>query len=204
MNVASGGNFRVHFQKDPTVDFLPLLQKGFNIAIRTGNHQDPVCHSCGLDIEQVRSRVQSVFLNGKPVNDIAVACVHDGDCLSLIRDHAGSGGCHLRSGGILAGFRCSISHRPIERQTDTAGGVLLVRLFDLLIAQMGPGFLQQGILVSATDSQILLKSPTPIQRGDCCAAELNAHRNEIDALASMDWDPSKDCIRLEVTSGNQA
>jgi hypothetical protein len=70
-----------------------------------------------------------------------------------------------------------------------------------LIAEMGPRFLRQGILVRPDDLRTLLRSPTPIQWDDCQKAELNSRQVEIDTLAAMDWDSIKDLIFLEVTFG---
>ena len=201
MKVAPWGTLRLHFQKDPTVGFLPLLQRGFYVNIGSNNLQGILCDICGLDAEQVRDRIQTVFLNGKPVDDIAETHVHDGDCLALSAAMPGLVGATMRSGGILAGFRRSISHRTTDDQTDTTGGVLLIKLFNLLITEMGPRFLHEGILISADDLQALLRSPTPIQWNDCRKAELNSRQVEIDALAAMDWDPGKGLIRLEVIVG---
>jgi hypothetical protein len=201
MKVAPWGTLRLYFRKDPTGGFLPLLQKGFYINFSTGNLQGILCDICGLDAEQVRGRIQTVFLNGKPVDDLADTHVHDGDCLALSAAMPGLVGATMRSGGVLAGFRHSISHRTTNGQTDRAGGVLLIKLFNLLIAEMGPRFLRQGILVSTDDLQALLRSPTPIPWDDCHKAELNSRQVEIDALAAMDWVPGKGLIRLKVTVG---
>ena len=251
MDVATGGRLRLHFRKDPTAGFLPLLQKGCYINISTGNLIDMLCLSCGLDAEQVRGRIQTLVLNGKPVDDMAGTHVHDGDCLALSAAMPGLVGATMRSGGILAGFRRTISHRDMDDgQTDTGGGLLLIKLFNLcpsrnrticsrsrrvenltagiwlifrglnfprnadigqighfwmgtnlLIAEMGPRFLQQGILVSPDDLRDLLGSSTQLRLEDCCKAELDSRQVEIDTLAAIEWDPGKGPIRLEVAFG---
>jgi hypothetical protein len=201
MNVTTWGNLRLFFRKDPTTGFLPLLQKGFYITISTGNLQDILCHTCGLDAEQVRSRIQTLFLNGKPVDDMASTRVHDGDCLALSAAMPGLVGATMRSGGVLAGFRHSISHRAGGDHANGSGGVMLIKLFNLLIAELGPRFLGQGILVRPEDLQTLLKFPDQIPWRDCGKAELNSRQIEIDTLAAMDWEPEKGLFRLEVTFG---
>jgi hypothetical protein len=201
MSVATGGNLRLHFQKDPIAGFFPLLQKGFYVIVNTSNLLDILCQISGLDADQVQGRIQTLFLNGKPVDDMASTNVHDGDCLALSAAMPGLVGATMRSGGVLAGFRHSISHRVTGRQSAKNGGVLLIKLFNLLIKEMGPRFLQQGILIRADELQALLRSSTQIQWNDCSEAELDSRRIEIDTLAAMDWKPDKGLIRLEVTSG---
>jgi hypothetical protein len=201
MNVAAGGHLRLHFQKDPIVGFFPILQKGFYIRVKTSSLMDILCQSSGLDADQVGRRIQTLFLNGKPVDDIASTDVHDGDCLALSAAMPGLVGATMRSGGVLAGFRHSISHRTTGRQSAKSGGVLLIKLFNLLIKEMGPRFLQQGILIRADELQNLLNSQNQIHWEDCSEAELDFRRIEIDTLAAMDWDPDKGLVHLEVTSG---
>jgi hypothetical protein len=203
MNVAARGRLRLHFQKDPITSFFPLLQKGFYIRVNTNNLMDILCQTCGLDPDQVRGRIQTLFLNGKPVDDIPGTDVHDGDCLALSAAMPGLVGATMRSGGVLAGFRNSISHRTMGPQFKKSGGVLLIKLFNLLIKEMGPRFLRQGILISAGDLQTLLRSPTQIQWKDCNEAELDSRRIAIDTLAAMDWDSDEGLVCLEVTSGKR-
>jgi hypothetical protein len=201
MNVATWGHLRLHFQKDPIAGFFPLLQNGFYIGISSGNLQDILCQTCGLDPDQVRGRIQTLFLNGKPVDDIARTYVRNGDCLALSAAMPGLVGATMRSGGVLAGFRHSISHRTMDRQADESGGVLLVKLFNLLIKEMGPRFLRQGILVRPDDLRILMGSSTQIEWKDCRRAELNSHQIDIESLSAMEWAQDKGLIRLEVTFG---
>jgi hypothetical protein len=201
MNVTARERLRLHFQRDPIAGFFPLLQKGFYITINTNNLMDILCQTCGLDAEQVQGRIQTLFLNGKPVDNMVSAHVHDGDCLALSAAMPGLVGATMRSGGVLAGFRQSISHRTTERQTAKSGGIVLIKLFNLLIKEMGPRFLQQGILMRAEDLQALLKSSAQIQWNDCLEAEFNSRRIDIDTLAAMELDPDKGLIHLEVTSG---
>jgi hypothetical protein len=201
MNIATWGHLRLHFQKDPISGFFTLLQKGFYIGISNGNLQNILCQTSGLDPDQVRSRIQTLFLNGKPVDDMAGTHVQNGDCLALSAAMPGLVGATMRSGGVLAGFRHSISHRATDRQTDQSGGVLLVKLFNLLIREMGPRFLQQGILVRPDDLQTLLRSSPQVEWNDCRKAELNSSQIDIETLAAMEWTQDKGLIRLEVTSG---
>ena len=81
MNVPVYGHLRLHFQENPITVFFPFLQNGFYVEINAGNILDTLCESCDLGREKVRQRIQTIFLNGKPVDDIGTAGVQDGDCL---------------------------------------------------------------------------------------------------------------------------
>jgi hypothetical protein len=201
MNTFTSGNLRLHFQRNPINAFFPLLQKGFYIEITTDNIQKLLCRICDIKAEDVRDRIQTVFLNGKPVDDMESVVIQDGDCLALSAAMPGLVGATMRSGGVLAGFRHSISYRPPQTHCNSRGGVLLIKLFNLVIKDIGPRFLQQGILVGSDDLQDLLAFVMEVDRGNCITALWNAHTINADALAEIGWPEDSGLIHLEVTFG---
>lgn len=201
MNASIYGHLRLHFQKDPTAAFLPFLQRGFYIEISTGNLLEMVCRTCGLDALQVHQRIQTVFLNGKPVDDMARAYVQDNDCLALSAAMPGLVGATMRSGGVLAGFRHSISHRPEATQANEPGGVLSIKLFNLLIKEIGLRFLKNGILVKGDDLQDLMTSLSELDWKNCKNVELNAQEVDTDTLKTMKWPQGPGFVYLQVTVG---
>ena len=194
-------HLRLHFQKDITTAFSPLLQKGFYVEILSSNLQDMLCKTCGFDSAALNARIQTVFLNGKPVDNMATANVQDGDCLALSAAMPGLVGATMRSGGVLAGFRNSISYRPADTQSNERGGILLIKLFNLLIKEIGPRFLQQGILVGSNDLRNLLTSLSDLDWQYCNNAELDSKQINADTLATMVWPQDSGFVLLEVTFG---
>jgi hypothetical protein len=201
MNDPMRGHLRLHFQKDIITAFSPLLQKGFYVEITTGNLQSMLCKTCDLDPAALNARIQTVFLNGKPVDSMATATVQDGDCLALSAAMPGLVGATMRSGGVLAGFRHSISYRPEDTQSNERGGILLIKLFNLLIKEIGPRFLRQGILVGSNDLRTLLTSLSDLDRKACKNAEWNTQKIDADTLATRVWPEEPGFVRLEVTFG---
>jgi len=156
---------------------------------------------CGIDPGRVRDRIQTLFLNGKPVDDLETVFVQDGDCLALSAAMPGLVGATMRSGGVLASFRNAISHRQAETQSNPHGGVLSIKLFNLLIKEIGPQFLQQGVLVVPDDLRNLLAALLKDDWRNFKTAELNAQVINMDALAQMGWLVGPGFVRLEVTFG---
>jgi hypothetical protein len=198
------GHLRLHFEENPIAVFFPLLQQGFYLEIGMGNIQHMLSQMCDIEPGYVRKRIQTVFLNGKPVDDMATAYVQDGDELALSAALPGLVGATMRSGGVLAGFRRSISHQLKTTQSKAQRGILLIKLFNLLIKDIGPRFLQQGILVGTDDLRTLLTSILEADLGNCTTAQLNTRTMTIDALAEVDWPVGPELIRLEVTFGPTA
>jgi hypothetical protein len=198
MKTSADRRLKLVFKKNPISAFFPLLQKGFFIEITTANLNDLLCQICGLDPVEVKERIQTIFLNGKPVDDLEKVDIQDGDRLALSAAMPGLVGATMRSGGILAGFRHSISHRPSAAPFDAHGGLLSIKLFNLLIKEIGPHLLEHGILVEADDLQALLLSQSQLLEMDCLKAEWNARAIRPENLALEDCMKVKELIRLEV------
>jgi hypothetical protein len=199
MHAEKCGYLRLHFQKNLMSAFIPLLQQGFFIEISTGNIQDRLCQICEMDPEDLRGLIQTVFLNGKPVDDMEKASIQDGDCLALSAAMPGLVGATMRSGGVLAGFRRTISHRPPQIQDDTQNGVLTVKLFNLLIKEIGPRFLRKGILLELEDFRNLMLSLSEAVWNDCETAVLNDRSVSPDTLPDMACPQGRGFMHLRVT-----
>jgi len=134
--------------------FLPLLGQGFTVKRPAGaSVEDFLCRACGIAQDYLRERVQTVFLNGKAIDDLAAAVVIDGSTIALSAAMPGLAGAVLRKGGAYAAMRRQISHA--SPGGSRAGGPVSVsiKLFNLVARELGPGFLEQGVLIRGTDLQ---------------------------------------------------
>ncbi len=132
--------------------FFRLLQHGFFIKVRTEKTiKQLLCDQLELDPDYVINRIKTIFYNGKPVDDMKTAIVHDGATLALSAAMPGLVGATLRSGGVLSSFRSTISYRPDACETVESGeGAVYIKLFNLLVPEIGPDFLRRGIIVQKT------------------------------------------------------
>lgn len=199
MHVDLRGDLRMHFQKHSITAFFPFLQRGFRIIITPCSIRDVLGKICAIDQEEIRNRIQTLFLNGKPVDDLATAHVQDGDHLALSAAMPGLVGATMRAGGALAGLRHSISHRSRTAQSHSREGLLTIKLFNLLIRELGPRFLERGILATGDDLKNLMASLTARDWDDCRQAELDSRPIDPQSLATMDWPPGPGFFRLQVT-----
>ncbi|MBI5581664.1 MAG: hypothetical protein HY895_21120 [Deltaproteobacteria bacterium] len=134
--------------------FLPLLGQGFTVQRPAGASVEGfLCRACGIARDYLRERVQTVFLNGKAIDDLAAAMVNDGSTIALSAAMPGLAGAVLRKGGAYAAMRRQISHAgPGDSR---AGGPVSVtiKLFNLVARELGPGFLEQGVLIHGASLQ---------------------------------------------------
>ena len=139
--------------------FFMFLQHGFFIRARMGiSIKQLLCDQFGLEPDYVVNRIKTIFYNGKPVDDVETAIVQDGSTLALSAAMPGLVGATFRSGGVLSPFRAAISYRPDEcKSSDFGEGTVHVKLFNLLVPEIGPGFLKRGIFVQKSLLDSFLK-----------------------------------------------
>ena len=130
--------------------FFPLLQHGVQVNATLGcNIQALLCGQFGLNPEYLSDCINTIFLNGQPVDDVASAVVEEGATLALSAAMPGLVGATFRKAGCLAAFRGSISYRR-EKEVAAAGqeGYFTLKLFNMLINDVGPRVLKRGIWIT--------------------------------------------------------
>jgi len=137
--------------------FFPLLQQGVEVEVETGwTVRRMLAEQFGIPIDYQKSRITTIFLNHKAVDDPATALVTDGATLALSGAMPGLVGATMRSGGQLAGMRGSITYHNPEQVPEERRGSIRLKLFNLLLQELGPRLLQRGILLAAASCVELL------------------------------------------------
>ena len=132
--------------------FYLLLSKGFKIRFKPGcSIKNLLCQQLGFDETYVSRRIQTIFLNGKAVDNINTTVVSDKSTLALSAAMPGLAGAVFRTGSRYSVMRNSISYSAHEKQACTGSGVLELKLFNLVAREIGEMILLRGILVSGKD-----------------------------------------------------
>ena len=132
--------------------FNPLLEKGVVVAARTGGSlREFLCSQLGLTDRYLDERIQTLFLNARPVDDVDTAIVRDGSTLALSAAMPGLLGATMRKGGRYAAFRKSISQADDACGTGQASGHVTVKLFNLVAREIGGHLLSMGVTVAGSD-----------------------------------------------------
>jgi hypothetical protein len=164
--------------------FYPLLQMGFQLNIRVGcSIHSLLCDQLGVAPDYLRERVKTIFLNQKPVDNVQNALIKDGATLALSAAMPGLVGATFRCGGVLAAFRSTITHQNESAATGPGDGTITLKLFNMLISEMGPLLLEQGITVNWTDLQPVLVEA--LQSQDPLAISLTLDGRSIDLTQLM-------------------
>jgi len=132
--------------------FFRILQKGFFIKVQVGcSINELFCGQFGMSPEYFEERVQTVFLNGNPVDETRSAIVKDGSRIALSGAMPGLVGAVLRKGGFYSSLRSGISYREKDKIKSSGKGIIFLKIFNLLLKDLGPAFLKKGILVEGKD-----------------------------------------------------
>jgi hypothetical protein len=145
---------RLHLDVDPAglSLFCSLLEKGVTLEARTGcTVRRFLCGQLGLATDYLDDRIQTLFLDARPVDDVDTAVVRDGSTLALSAAMPGLVGATMRKGGRYAAFRKDISQQADECGICEASGRVTVKLFNMVAKEVGGRLLAAGVEVDGSD-----------------------------------------------------
>ncbi len=195
------GSLRLTLDSSTIHSFSPLFQHGVivkadvNCSIRT-----MLCKQLGLSVQYVEDRVKTIFLDGRPIDDIDSAVIKDGSTLALSAAMPGLVGAILRRGGYLAPLRSQIAHRPEKRGASRREGTIVLKLFNLLIDELGPNLLKRGVIIKREDLKSLFMSLRENFGAWCKKAQVDGR--EIGGDRLLKWLDKYELVMLRV-DGNE-
>jgi hypothetical protein len=165
--------------------FFPLLQRGFAFGALVGcSIREVLCEQLGLEEEYVTQRVTTIFLDGKPVDDIDTVLVGDGAVLSLSAAMPGLVGAAMRRGGTYAYLRDSITAKDSGDCQERRPGLVRMKLFNMVMEELGPGFLRRGVIASVPELTDFFRDQPPGFWAAVVRATLNGTPVAPDLLSS--------------------
>ena len=179
--------------------FFQLLEAGFKMIVPTDcSVKELLCRHLKIEEDYLENRIQTIILNGKAVDDVNIATVEEGSTLALSGAMPGLVGAILRREGVLAPMRRQISHSQTESAAKHDTGGVNLKLFNLVVRELGPAFLEQGVWIKGNRLQeFILHYADELMQG-CKALELDGNTLKIDQLTQMDL--SSKSIFLKVTT----
>ncbi len=180
--------------------FFSLVQKGFAIKARAGSSiKNLLCEQFGVDANYVEDRIQTIFLDGKPVDDVETAIVKDGCTLALSAAVGGLVGSTFRRGSALAAFRDEITYREQDEISGLDGAeTVTVKLFNLLVGELGPAFLREGITVKKLDAERVLKDLFKMPMYSVEYLEKDGREITPEQFAALNWSIAQGDVHLSV------
>ncbi len=146
--------------------FHEILAAGFHVPAPAGvSIRKVLTTHIGLDARYLEARVQTIFLNGRVVDDFDQTKIKAGDVLALSSAMPGLVGAVFRKESPLSGMRGLAISETAAAETENSGEIIL-KLFNQVARDLGPDFLAAGIRVSAAYlRRFLLAHPELVLKG---------------------------------------
>ena len=186
-------------EKGRVASLFLLLQQGVKIRRRVGCNVDVFLRQELVAAPETIGKIQSIILDGKPVDDIGSSLVHDGSILALSAAMPGLVGATLRRGGAYSSFRGAITYHETGTACIPGEGWVGVKIFNLLIAELGPDLLRKGVLLKSSDLLDFLKERAEEFRQGC-SATLDGSPIDIGKLEKNAALRGKDSVFFSATS----
>lgn len=156
---SSSLNIKTHLHLNLPISHFNLFSELFmsGVFIKTNligeSVYDFLLYELELDNDFINNRIGTIFINGMPVDDLFSSKLVNESHIALSSAMPGLVGAILRRGSPYAVMREDITFKCTQKDYTTYGFILL-KLFNLLINDIGKKILQKGIFLEpsiATD-----------------------------------------------------
>jgi hypothetical protein len=176
-----------------------LLQQGFTVRVQVGCSVRALL-SQQLDIspELLEGRIKTIFLDGKPVDDMDSTIIKEGSTLALSAALPGLAGATLRRGGTFASLRSQITHPGDETPIAQREGFIVLKLFNLLMEELGPALLHRGVFIKKEVLKEFLRNLPKDFWAGCQVPKVDGEEVKVDELLERNWPEDKDLVLIRV------
>ncbi len=180
--------------------FSSLLGQGFIFKARAGlSVRNLLCRQIGMGDDFLDQRIQTIFLDGKVVDNVDTAIIRQGSTLALSAAMPGLAGATLRRGGAYAAMRSQISHKNNTVDGSAETGTVMLKLFNLVALELGPVLLKQGIWVSGKIIENFFRKTPDFFWNGCLNAEIDGISQDVRKISRMEWKQQQVFLKLETS-----
>ena len=178
--------------------FSSLLGQGFILKVQTGiSVRDLLCWQIGVSNDYLDQRIQTIFLDGKVVDNVDTAVIRQGSALALSAALPGLAGATLRRGGAYAAMRSQISHKNNTVDDFDKNGTVMLKLFNLVSLELGPMFLKQGIWVDGKNLENFFQRVPDFFWDGCLIVEIDGISLDVRKIPLMEWKEEQVFLKLK-------
>lgn len=127
----------------------PLAREGFGVTIAAGlSLRSTLSDDLGLGPECVEKRIQTVFLDGSPVDDIDADFARPGSALALAGALPGVAGIAMQRGSRIGVYREGITHHALKNLPRAESSLrITLKLFNTVAVECLAQVLSRGVEV---------------------------------------------------------
>ena len=193
-------NLSLTLEKTLIPIFYQLLSKGFIIQAETGcTMKELLCGQLGIKDDYLEERIQTIFLDDKIVDDANSAVIREGSILALSAAMPGVLGATLRKGGRYAPMRSQISHEKDTPSDIHKKGEVTIKLFNLILRELGPLFLEQGIRINGEDFYDIAAGNDVVFMAGCKKAIKDDNDIDPEKLMEVEWKGKTVFLQIKAT-----
>lgn len=179
--------------------FSPLLGQGFTLKIKTGiTVRDLLCRQINLSDDYLDRRIQTIFLNGKVVDDVDTAVIPQGSTLALSAALPGLAGATLRRGGAYAAMRSQISHKHHAVDDPPKNGIVMLKLFNIVALELGAMFLKQGVWIQGRTLENFFQKLPGFFWDGCQDVTIDGESHDVRNISLMEWTQKQVYLKLKI------
>jgi hypothetical protein len=157
--VSKMGTLALELPSEQLHAFFPLLQKGVAVPVTVGGTlRSLLCDQFAIPPDYVTDRITTLFIDNSPVDDLDGTIIRDGSRVTLSAAMPGLVGATMRRGGFYAALRQGISHIVENSAATGQSGTVRLKLFNLLLAELGPLILARGLVLERDELDLILKN----------------------------------------------
>jgi hypothetical protein len=180
--------------------FHPILQQGVIINTLVGRTiKDLLSQTLGITPEYMENRIQTVFLDGKAVDDLDSAVIHDGSVLALSGALPGLVGATLRRGGTYASLRRAITLSGEKADVPRKEGRVVVKLFNILVPELAPVLLAHGFWLTGGELERFLEERDEKFWNGCEHILVEGRETDVMILKEIKWSHIRESVLVQIT-----
>lgn len=185
--------------RENLIDFFPIMQEGFHVPAQVPcTVRDILSDQFGLSNEYISERITTIFIDGKAIDSLDDSLIRNNSTIALSAAMPGVVGATMRRGSYYAAMRGAITCTDRGKADVGREGMVCVKLFNMLLTELGPEFLNKGIVMTAAHlSDFFLQRPDSFWQG-CREALINGEHVTPTSLKQDNTFPANGAIRLSI------
>lgn len=180
--------------------FTTLLQSGIFLKARQGETIGSLLTSLpGFTMEYARQRIQTIFLNGLPADDLNQQLWGNEAVIAISAAMPGLAGAIFRKGGMHAALRTETAGKLSGNEENTQPLQVRLKLFNMIAAERGLAILAGGCVLRSASLEKFFSYRPPLFAS---ISEIVIDGNITDGRELTNILQSEDMIHLVVRDGN--
>ncbi len=180
--------------------FTTLLQSGIYLNAPQGTTIATLLETLpGFTEEYVSQRVQTIFLNGLPVDNLQQQLFGTNAVLAFSAAMPGLAGAIFRKNGVLASLRTETAGELSGTDSNDQPIQVRLKLFNLLAKERGARILGDGCIIKVSALGKFLTYRSPLLAG---INKITMNGNDIDPIRLTSLLRSEEMITLTIRSSN--